>query len=158
MLITGIIILLAGCSSDSSKSSPEAKQSYVDYDKKAEEHLLNEMLTDPEETKERYELVAFDGFEKDYNQMLYQTTFYNPAIEDDSLYMISVVKKEGNYEVENAIHSIQGDHFYKNPLKDEVLRENKKSLDSIDYGQLTRLIEKYPEKSYVVHKYKESED
>jgi hypothetical protein len=67
--------------------------------------------------------------------------------------MISVVKKDGKYEAEHSIFSIEGDHFRNDPLKNEVLRENKSSLSSIDYGHLTRLIEKYPQKSYVIHEY-----
>jgi len=111
------------------------------------------MLTDKNETGERYRLVAFSGFEEKYNQMLYQATYYNPKIEKDSFYMISVVKKKRKYEVKDAILLIKGEHFRNDPLKDEVLDVNKKSLGSIDYGHLTKLIEKYPQQTYVVHEY-----
>lgn len=148
LLCIGVIVLLVGCSE---KRASQVEKDYEEYDRIAEEHLLNEMLTDKDETGERYELVAFNGFEKKYNQMLYQVTYYNPEIEKDSLYMISVVKKDGEYETEHSIFSIKGDHFRNDPLKIEALRENKRSLSSINNGQLKRLIEKYPQKSYVIH-------
>ncbi|KAA9014916.1 hypothetical protein [Niallia endozanthoxylica] len=150
LLCMGVILLLVGCSE---KEASQVEKSYEEYDIAAEEHLLNEMLIDKKETGEKYEIVAFNGFEEKYNQMLYRVTYYNPEIKKDSLYMISVVKKGGEYEAEDSIFSIKGDHFRKDPLKIEVLREDQRSLSSIDNGQLERLIEKYPEKSSIVHEY-----
>lgn len=157
LLFAGMVLLLAGCASNSSENSPKAKKSYEEYDKKAEEHLLNEMTSDKEETKDRYELIAFDGFEEEYDQMLYKATFYNPVIKDDSLYMISVVKNSDGFEVKNGIYSIEGNHFRENPLKDKVLREDEESIGAIKLAHLERLIKKYPEKSYTVGDYPESQ-
>ncbi|WP_394237470.1 hypothetical protein [Niallia oryzisoli] len=154
LLCMGVIVFLVGCSE---KEVSQVEKSYEEYDRAAEEHLLNEMLIDKKETGEKYELVAFNGFEEKYNQMLYQVTYYNPEIKKDSLYMISVVKKDGEYKAEDAIFVIKGEHFRNDPLKNQVLDENKKSLGSIDYGHLSKLIEKYPKQSYTVHKYVESQ-
>lgn len=153
LLCMGVIVLLVGCSE---KGASQVEKGYEEYDRIAEEHLLNEMLTDKDETGERYKLIAFSGFEEKYNQMLYQVTYYNPEIKKDSLYMISVVKKDEGYEAEDAIFLIKGEHFRNDPLKNEVLDENKKSLGSIDYGHLSKLIEKYSKQSYIVHEYKDS--
>lgn len=145
-----ILLLLVGCSKI---GSSQTEKNYEKYDQAAEKHLLDNMLTDKNETGERYSLIAFSGFEEKYNQMLYQATYYNPEIEEDSLYMISVVKMNNKYVAEDSIISIKGEHFRNDLLKDEVLDEDKKSLGSIDYGHLTKLIEKYPSQSYIVHKY-----
>ena len=148
LLCMGVIVLIVGCSE---KGASQVEKDYEEYDQIAEEHLLNEMLIDKKETGERYRLIAFSCFEEKYNQMLYQVTYYNPEIKKDSLYMVSVVKKDGEYEAEHSIFSIKGDHFRNDPLKIEALRENQRSLSSINNGQLKRLIEKYPQKSYVIH-------
>jgi len=150
LLCMGVILLLVGCSE---KEASQVEKNYEEYDRAAEEHLLNEMVTDKNGIGERYELIAFNGFEEQYNQMLYQVAYYNPEIKKDSLYMISVVKEDGGYEAEDSIIAIEGEHFRNDPLKNEVLGENKKSLGSLDYGHLTKLIEKYPKQSYVVHEY-----